>query len=132
MSPPFFMRPDLESELQQTPWIVEKLKSNDVYAQNLYAALCNNEFQKNDIWPVLNNQTWSCSWRYAGGVVAGLRDQGDYIDWYCSGMGGLIPTQDEYETRLAQGYVPEGTVTDDIRQDLALIGWIVIDHKPGL
>jgi hypothetical protein len=53
----------------------------------------------------------------AGGIVAESR--GDYMDWYCSGIFG-IGEADSY-----QGYVSEGTVTDEIRQDLFAIGWIV-------
>mgnify|MGYP003705677079 CR=1 FL=1 len=30
-----------------TDWILEKVRESDVYAQHLYAAMCNNEFQKN-------------------------------------------------------------------------------------
>jgi hypothetical protein len=36
---------------------------------------------------------WRCSWRHAGGVVAGLRCSGDYLDWYCSTGEGLVDVQ---------------------------------------
>jgi hypothetical protein len=92
-----------------------------VYAQNLYAALCNNEFVKNDVWPLLKGDTWGCSWRYAGGIIADIREEGDYIDWYCSG------TTREELNGVGGDYVREGEVTDQIRQDLKSIGWIVCD-----
>ena len=85
------MKANLEADLLKTDWISYKCTVNNVYAQNLYAALCNNIFMKDD-------QEWSCSWRYSGGIVSDLiKDDtrhdlysnrtGDYLDWYCSGNG---------------------------------------------
>jgi hypothetical protein len=62
-----------------------KVESDKVYAQQIYAALCNNEFQRNDVWPLLAGKTWSCSWRHAGGIVADMLEEGDYSDWYLTG-----------------------------------------------
>jgi len=99
--------------------MLKKVVDNETYAQNLYAAMCNNVFQPNQVWPRLRDEYWSCSWRSAGGIVADLRGQGDYIDWYCSGIIGVD------EVGGFQGYVSESTVTDEIRQDLFAIGWTV-------
>ena len=110
-------------------WFNSKVCEQEHYAQNLYAALCNNDFQKLKVVPILKEQTWSCSWRYAGGLVARIRNEGDYLNWYCSGMGGLA-TDDEFdndEYMSKKKYVPEGVVTDEIREDLKKMGWIVID-----
>lgn len=118
---------DLEYDLRSTDWIVAKARANESYAQNIYAAMCNMQWQRIDVWPVLKDETWSCSWRSAGGIVADLRGEGDYIDWYCSGMGGLNQEHDGDETneqwQKRTGYVPEGTVTDEIREDFARLGW---------
>ena len=102
--------------------MLKKVVDNETYAQNLYAAMCNNVFQPNQVWPRLRDEYWSCSWRGAGGIVADLRGQGDYIDWYCSGIGGGLGNGDETGIK---GYVSESTVTDEIRQDLFAIGWTV-------
>lgn len=110
--------PNLEHDLKITEWMRHKVRTSDHYAQNLYAALCNNDFQKQDVWPVLSDETWGCSWRYAGGIIADIRGTGDYLDWYCSGMAG-----DDLGIRPNGGYVSEGYVTDEIEQDLALLGW---------
>jgi hypothetical protein len=67
--------------------------------------------------PILMEQTWSCSWRYAGGIIADMRQQGDYIDWYCSG----IRIEND-----GSDFVSECVVTDEIRQDLLKLGWKVI------
>jgi len=106
---------NLEYDLRSTDWILKKVRESDTYAQNLYAAICNNDFIKNDVWPILQQETWACSWRYAGGIVADMREQGDYIDWYCSGIG------------ADDGMVCESVVTDEIREDLLKLGWIVRD-----
>lgn len=118
------MQPDLEQDLTTSAMILAKVKQSEIYAQNLYAALCNNVFQKTELWPVLQNQTWSCTWRYAGGIIADMRDEGDYISWYCSGMGGMFGENAE---RMPL-FVPEGTVTQAIAEDLALLGWQVVDR----
>lgn len=102
---------NLEYDLRSSEELLNKARHSKVYCQNLYAALCNNRFFYGD-------KEWTCSWRYAGGIVADMIQKGDYIDWYCSGIG----WSDPYNT---SGYVGEGFVTDEIRLDLAKLGWIV-------
>ena len=110
---------NLEADIRACDWMLKKVQDRETYAQNLYAAMCNNVFQRNEVWPRLKDEYWSCSWRSAGGIVAELRGQGDYMDWYCSGIFGVG------EADSFQGYVSESTVTDEIRQDLFAIGWTV-------
>lgn len=105
---------NLEFDLLKSDVIAEKCK-NEVYAQHLYAAMCNNRFFK-------NNQEWTCSWRYAGGIVADLRNCGEnYMDWYCSGI-----------THNDDKAVGEGVVTKEIREDLLKLGWSVKPYEPTL
>ena len=113
---------DLETDIVASKWMAQKVIDSETYAQNLYAAVCNNVFQKNDVWPRIADQYWSRSWRSAGGMIAHIRGQGDYMDWYCSGMGSGLGNGDETGTK---GYVSESTVTEEIRQDLFTIGWLV-------
>lgn len=129
---------NLEYNLRSTDWILHKVRTVDHYAQNLYAALCNNSFIKNDVWPILADKQWSCSWRSAGGIIANMQEKGDYIDWYCSGIqGGLSDeeynhlTKEQQEQYLYQknNYVGEGYVTDEIKEDLLKLGWIVVDDE---
>lgn len=116
---------NLEYDLLTTDWILEKVRNSESYAQNLYAAMCNTDFVKNDVWPILTEKRWSCSWRYAGGIIADMRQEGDYIDWYCSGIrnDGHIDDKDSVKSG---NYVSESVVTDEIREDLLKLGWIVI------
>jgi hypothetical protein len=51
-----------------------------------------------------------------------MREEGDYVEWYCSGIQG-----DPDEDWVDLGHVSEGTVTDQIREDLFKLGWIVLD-----
>ncbi|CAB4129273.1 hypothetical protein UFOVP112_371 [uncultured Caudovirales phage] len=119
---------DLEEDIWQSKEILNKIKTRKDYAQNVYAALCNMRWQPLDVIPILKDEYWTCSWRSAGGIVADFRKTvatEDYMDWYCSGMGGLATYDEqegeEYMTR--QKYVPEGAVTDEIRKDFATLGW---------
>jgi len=128
---------NMEYDLRSTQWICDKAKGDDVYAQNLYAAMCNNEFTKNDVIPILTEKKWSCSWRYAGGIIADMQEKGDYIDWYCSGIRDATDLDDDQFQQLTReqqetyiqnkAYVSESVVTDEIRADLLKLGWIVID-----
>jgi len=109
----------MADDMSQSHMILEKVK-RDSYAQNLYAAMCNMQWQKSEVWPVLTNELWAVTWRSAGGIVADLQGQGDYLSWYCSGMSGGVDLDDE---QLRADYVPESVVTDEIRADLASLGW---------
>jgi len=97
-----------------------RVAEDESFAQNVYAALCNNEFI-----PDRNLQeTWSCSWRAAGEYVANLRNQyggredidEDYLTWYCSGL----------VNHPEQAWVEEGQVTDAVREAFKALGWSVV------
>jgi hypothetical protein len=134
---PEWQKDNMEYDLRSTQWIIDKTKNDDVYAQHLYASMCNNDFTKNDVWPILTEKKWSCSWRHAGGIIADMQEKGDYIDWYCSGIrDSKILDDDEFQALTKeqqewyiQGkkFVPESCVTNEIREDLLKLGWIVID-----
>jgi hypothetical protein len=123
---PEWQKDNLEYDLRSTDWILAKARTRDSYAQNIYAALCNMRWQKLDVFPILKEEYWSCSWRSAGGIVADMLQKGDYIDWYCSGMGGLATYNvEEGDAQMAEmKYVPEGHVTDEIRADFQKLGWV--------
>jgi hypothetical protein len=131
---PEWQKNNMEYDLRTSEHMLNRVRSSKNYAQNLYAAMCNREFQRNDTWPILTNRKWSCSWRHAGGIVADMRESGDYIDWYCSGIGssedgyGLDGQIPEVGAN-GKTYVPEGEVTDEIRADLLKLGWIVLDDS---
>ena len=129
---------NLEYDLRSNKWICDKAKAREDYAQNIYAALCNQDWQRNDVWPLLAGQTYSCSWRYAGGIVADMREEGDYIDWYCSGIKGGVREQDfdsmtpeeiqRYQW-MDKHFVSEGHITDEIREDFFKLGWIPVSNN---
>jgi len=115
---------DMFDDMMASPWFRAKVQSSEDYSQNLYAAMCNNGFQKLEPWPLLTDESWHCSWRRAGGIVADLRDEGDYLNWYCSGIMG--------EGHYISGYVQEGVVTEEIQADLKELGWQVLDNEDEL
>lgn len=107
------MKPNLELDLLKSDTIADKCLYCDIYAQNLYAALCNNRF-------FYGQDEWTCSWRFAGGLVSDIRNSGDYMDWYCSGSSKKI------------GYVEESVVTEEISLDLIRLGWIFKPYERKL
>lgn len=94
----------LDQEMAKDDIVIAYLKDRDV-AVEFYSALCNMQ------WAVINNlpedekiieklrgtdsHIWSCSWRYAGGIIADIRNAAyntkeDYMDFYCSGNEGHV------------------------------------------
>ena len=89
--------------------VKDRLMDN-IFAQEVYAAICNN------VWRSLEDpdETFSCTWRYAGGLVAEVRDNDeDYMNYYCSGMG----VKSDHEAQ-------EGFISSNVRQLFMDIGWV--------
>ena len=108
---------DLSHVLVNTDWIVAKIRNSDTYAQNVYAAMCNMRWQRIDVMPILKDEYWSCTWRTAGGIVAGIRGSGDYMDFYCSGI------LDSEDIKAQTGIASEGMVTEEVAADFLRLGW---------
>jgi hypothetical protein len=121
---PAWQKNNMEYDLRASKELCDKVKASDAYAQNLYAAICNMTWQSREFWQEMKGEVWSASWRHAGGIVADMREQGDYIDWYCSGIGNA-ESELGYGLTGAKGdgYVPEGQVTEEIELDLNRLGW---------
>lgn len=79
----------------------KQMKKDMKFATAIYAALYNMRWQdkKNP------ENIYSCSWRYASGLVADIRDGGEgYLDFYCSGN--------------------EGFVSDEVEEAFNKLGWV--------
>lgn len=122
--------PNLKTDIYNSEVFKQKIRDKD-YAQNLYAALCNNDWQKEEMLPMLEDFAWSTSWRGSGHLVADLRNSvynltEDYMSYYCSGM------ECDYDSiakpRPITSYVQEGIITTEIRNDLRSIGWTLKNH----
>lgn len=108
---------NLERDIKATDWLVYRVRHDEVFAQNLYAAFCNHEFVPKDVWGILTNIRWSCQWHYAAGLIGEIREE-SANRWYCSGIQ-LINSQ----------FVPESFVVPEIEETINVIGWIVQDLK---
>ena len=130
------MKYDLVEDIRNCPEMMAKIRADDgSYAQNLYAAWCNMQWCPKEFWPILRQDPekdlWSASWRGAGGIVADLRNKGeDYMDYYCSGMGGLATYDlEEGEAYMSKmKFVPEGQVTEEIANDFDKLGWFPVPY----
>jgi len=125
---PEWQKNNMEYDLRSNKELCDKAKASDTYAQNLYAAMCNMEWRRRELWNELKEENWGCSWRSAGGIIANMREEGDYIDWYCSGIGNE-ETGYGLDHRRANGYVPEGVVTEEVELDLNKLGWRPVPYK---
>ena len=109
---------NLERDIRKTEWMVDKIRSRVTYAQNIYAALCNNCFSPKDVWSILSSLHWNCTWRYAAHMISDIREDESYRSWYCSGSG--------FSGTDFVGFVEESTVTDEVNSDFDSIGWVTI------
>jgi hypothetical protein len=125
---PKWQKNNMEYDLRSSKEMCDKVKAGDAYAQNLYAAMCNMTWQSREFWQELKGETWSCSWRHAGGIISDMREEGDYINWYCSGIGNA-ELGNGLTGANGTGYVPEGTVTEEIELDLNRLGWRPVPYK---
>ena len=112
---------NLERDIRSTDWVLNKIRKQEIYAQNLYAALCNNKYQPKDVWGILTNINWECSWRQSADLIAEIRQSEDYLTWYCSGSG-FVGTD-------FAGFVEESFVTEEVLDDLDKIGWLVLTNR---
>jgi hypothetical protein len=97
-------RPDLERDLGLSQRIRDLVRS-ELFATLLYGSLCNTTWRHS-----ATGTLWSGSWRRAGGIVAELRCEGSYLDWYCS-MG-------------------EGLVDDQVLAEIEALGWALAEASP--
>jgi len=118
------MKRDVEQELKDNLDVCRQIAKSETFAQHVYAALCNHQFYPHNI-DRLTYEPWSCSWRYAGGMIAEIRNtinhtHETYIDWYCSGIIGEI------------SYIPEGFVTPDVNDVFDSMGWDIVEYDGPL
>jgi hypothetical protein len=79
---------------------------NDKFCRDLWSALANVDWYHPE-----THEVASYSFRAAGSLIARLRGDGDYMDWYCCG--------------------PVASVSDFIRRSLKKQGWI-FDDQPSI
>lgn len=112
---------NLERDIRSSSWIVDRIRREEVYAQNMYAALCNNTYLPKDVWGILKNITWECTWRTAAMIISEIREDEKYENWYCSGTG--------FRGTDFAGFVEESYVTPQIEMDIDTIGWVITQKR---
>jgi len=85
-------------EKDLTELFKNRMINDKEFCKDIWAALSNVEWRNKE-----TNETYSCSFRYAGGLISDIIGEGNYLDWYCSGE--------------------PGTVTEEIEEALASRGW---------
>lgn len=108
----------LEREMAKDAIVIAYLKDENT-AGEFYSALCNMRWRKLSILSEderiidklkgVESDVWSCSWRYAGGIIADIRNANyntteDYMDFYCHGN--------------------EGWVSDLVKECFNRMGWV--------
>jgi isochorismate hydrolase len=95
---------DLESQMHADKIVISYCADKKI-ATEFYFALCNmrwrvintksHEDKVIDKLKGMKDESWSCTWRYAGGIIAEIRNkyynsEEDYLDFYCMGNEGII------------------------------------------
>jgi len=95
---------NLEADLKDDKIVITYCAEKNV-ALEFYAALCNVDWyvyedkpEDERIIDILSGNKpilWSCSWRYAGGIIADIRNNNynmseTYMDFYCGGNEGYV------------------------------------------
>lgn len=101
--------------------MVHKVRKELIYAQNLYAALCNNQYTPLDAWGILANIKWDCTWSYAANMIAEIREKEEARKYYCSGS--------KINQIDLAGFVEESYVTEEIESDFTQIGWVLVTRR---
>ena len=99
--------PNLFRDIIDSQNIKNKMRASKDYCKRFYAAMCNTDLYKTGI-----SGEYGYSWRAAGGLIADILGEGDYLNWYCSGN--------------------EGFVDDEIADDLNEIGWVAVPMEVDL
>ncbi len=86
----------------------DTMKEDRIFATDIYKALSNMRWRSK-----VTDDIYSCTWRFAGGLVAQIREMGEnYLDFYCSG--------------------DEGHVTARVKDELDKLGWEPLPYEPDL
>ena len=95
---------NLEKDMKASADIIAYC-ADPVISADFYRALCHMRWKKinyrspdEQIIDKLKGEepdVWSCSWRYAGGIIADIRNKHhgkneDYMDFYCVGNEGVV------------------------------------------
>mgnify|MGYP001190323323 CR=1 FL=1 len=117
---------DLAEEMAVDRIVIDYLNDRSI-AVDFYSALCNVDwYAKKPLLPddelIIRklkgeeDESWSCSWRTAGGYIAEIRSKHyntneNYMDFYCSGNEGVVSDLVE-ECFDRMGWYPRGHLNE--------------------
>ena len=83
----------------------EKMRTDESLCKRIWSSLANVEWYY--IRPSESRGAVSVgySFRAAGGLIADIRDLGDYMDWYCASPDSTVD-EDRKSTRLNSSHIP--------------------------
>ena len=95
---------NLEYEMKENSLVIKYLGDQNI-AYDFYRALCNMRWRKVGVLSEeeqiidklkgIESDYWSCTWRYAGSIIADIRNthyltDENYINYYCAGNEGIV------------------------------------------
>jgi hypothetical protein len=89
--------PDDVFEMTVNKVLGDKIRQHEKTACDMWSALTNVD------WHHANGDLASYSFRAAGDLIAAIRGEGDYLDWYCSGEPAIV-TQEIAVALQAEGW----------------------------
>jgi hypothetical protein len=79
----------------------DRLRADESACQEMWSALANVDWVHKE-----SGDTAGYSFRAAGDLIAAIRGEGDYMDWYCSGPDGVV-SQEIAEAMAKEGWYPD-------------------------